>query len=108
MVIAALVAMPACAAPRLSVMEVRANEDPARLRLVAYDMPGLGYDDVADQFDAYCARFAGDLAQEGIVPQQIVVSISDRYVRFGDTVPDAAQFFELYDVVDGTCVWRAF
>lgn len=91
----------------LSVMEVRTDADPARLRLLAQG-DQLTYDAVADQFDIYCAQFADELAQENLAPTQIVVSISDRFVPFGDTVPDAVQFFELYDVVDTNCVWRAY
>lgn len=48
------------------------------------------------------------LPQGGPVPAQIVISLSDRAVPFGETAPDATQFFEAYRVEDGHCVWEPF
>ncbi len=44
----------------------------------------------------------------GPVPSQIIVSLSDREVAFGEPAPEATQFFEAYAVEGGHCVWEAF
>lgn len=41
-------------------------------------------------------------------PAQVIVSISDRPVAFGQPDPEAAQVFEAYRPGDGTCVWEGF
>ena len=48
------------------------------------------------------------LAQGGPVPAQIVISLSDRAVPFGEAAPDVTKFFEAYRVEDGNCVWEPF
>lgn len=44
----------------------------------------------------------------GPEPAQIIISLSDRPVPFGESHPEATQFFESYDLVDGDCVWSLF
>ena len=41
-------------------------------------------------------------------PAQIVISLSDRPVPFGEAAPDATQFFEAFALQDGTCIWEMF
>jgi hypothetical protein len=36
-------------------------------------------------------------------PAQIVISLADRAVAFGEPAPDVTQFFEAYSLVDGLC-----
>ena len=48
------------------------------------------------------------LSTVGPQPQQIVISLSDRPVQFGETDTDAVQYFEAYSVEDGACVWEMF
>ncbi|MBP9952734.1 MAG: DUF6497 family protein [Cypionkella sp.] len=48
------------------------------------------------------------LANTGPVPAQVVVSLADRAVPFGDSDPAATQFFEAYRVENGNCIWEAF
>ena len=56
-----------------------------------------------------CTNFAlPRLPAGGPVPSQIVVSLSDRAVAFGEPAPEVTQFFEAYTVADGRCVWEAF
>lgn len=39
---------------------------------------------------------------------QIIISLSDRIVEFGEISPDATQFFEAYRPENGTCIWEGF
>ena len=39
---------------------------------------------------------------------QVVVTLMDRPVPFGATMPEATQFFEAYRPEDGHCVWEGF
>lgn len=48
------------------------------------------------------------LPANGPAPAQIVISLSDRAVPFGEAAPDVTQFFEAYRVEDGHCVWEPF
>ncbi|WP_347310372.1 DUF6497 family protein [Defluviimonas sp. SAOS-178_SWC] len=48
------------------------------------------------------------LPSTGPAPAQIVISLSDRAVLFGEAAPDATQFFEAYSIEDGHCVWEPF
>ena len=44
----------------------------------------------------------------GPTPGQIIISLSDRPVPFGESHPEATQFFNSYDLTDGDCVWSLF
>ncbi|MGB3314488.1 MAG: DUF6497 family protein [Albidovulum sp.] len=48
------------------------------------------------------------LPKTGPVPEQVVISLSDRPMEFGATNPDATQFFEAFRVEKDTCHWEAF
>ncbi len=75
--------------------------DPAR--------QGLVFDDVAGDFSWLCATVAVPaLAQSGRSAQQVVISLSDREVAFGQPAPEATQFFEAYSLDGSTCIWQAF
>jgi hypothetical protein len=83
----------------------------ARFRLV---VPGLGeegaaYEDVAGDFAWLCESLAlPALDANGWAPTEVVISLSDREVPFGETDPEAVQFFEGFRVADGTCIAQAF
>ena len=47
-------------------------------------------------------------AAQGLAPDRIVISLSDRDLAFGETNPDATQFFELFRLQDGLCIWEEF
>jgi len=66
-------------------------------------------DQAQDDMLALCRGFALDrIAAAGPQPAQIIISLSDRPVPFGDTVPEATQYFESYALEDGDCVWSLF
>jgi hypothetical protein len=79
----------------------------ARFRFV---VPGLAQDDdwSADMQDL-CDTYALPRI-DGMVPapEQIVISLSDRAVPFGEAAPDAVQFFEAYRPENGSCIWEMF
>ncbi len=47
-------------------------------------------------------------ATSGPKPAQIIISLSDRPVPFGEAHPEATQYFESYALEDGDCVWSLF
>ncbi|SHI38747.1 DUF6497 family protein [Wenxinia saemankumensis] len=88
-----------------------------RLRFVAPALGGTGEDgapmafsEVSGDFQWLCdvhgvpAIVANDLAA-----RQVVISIADREIPFGQMDPDAVQFFEGYSIAaDGTCQWEPY
>lgn len=79
----------------------------ARFRFV---VPGLkSGDDWVEDMQALCDTYALPRI-DGMVPppQQIIISIADRAVPFGQAAPDAVQFFEAYSIKDGACMWEVF
>ncbi|MEO8244089.1 MAG: DUF6497 family protein [bacterium] len=48
------------------------------------------------------------IANPGPQPSQIIISMSDRDVPFGEDHPEATQFFNSYSITDGSCVWDMF
>ena len=48
------------------------------------------------------------LVDNAIQPARIVMSFADREVPFGQPDPEATQFFELFSLQDGSCIWEEF
>lgn len=81
----------------------------ARFRFLA---PGLTEDEVeaaSADMEALCKSYALPRI-DGVVPmpQQIIVSLSAAPVPFGEAAPEVVQFFEAFDIANGTCVWSVF
>lgn len=58
---------------------------------------------------ALCTDYAlPRLPTPGPVPSQIIIVLSDREVPFGETRPEATQYFEAYSLLDGACIWEPF
>ena len=56
-----------------------------------------------------CETFAlPRLPATGPVPSQVIISLADQAVPFGETAPEVTQYFEAYSLLDGHCVWEAF
>jgi hypothetical protein len=56
-----------------------------------------------------CQNFAlPRIAQPGPMPAQIVISLADAAVPFGEAHPEVTQLFEAYSLQDGQCVWEVF
>ena len=83
----------------------------ARFRFVAEPLGQAGWEmsDIAADFEWLCNGVVlPALEQNGWEADQIVISIADRVVEFGEVAPDAVQYFEGYSVEDGTCEWVPF
>ncbi len=62
-----------------------------------------------DDMLALCTDYAlPRLPTPGPVPSQIIIVLSDREVPFGETAPDATQYFEAFSLVEGACIWEPF
>lgn len=62
-----------------------------------------------DDMLALCTAYALPRIDEfGPMPAQIIISLSDRAVPFGEPAPDATQFFEAYRIEDGACIWEMY
>ena len=58
---------------------------------------------------ALCDSYAMPrLSSIGPQPAQIVISLMDREVAFGEAAPEATQFFEAFRPEGGACVWEPF
>jgi Family of unknown function (DUF6497) len=81
-----------------------------RFRFVA---PGIAGDVTlgAAQVDmeALCNDYALPRVVEfGPTPAQIVISLADIAVPFGEAAPEATQYFEAYSIQNGVCIWDVF
>jgi hypothetical protein len=62
-----------------------------------------------DDMLALCTDYAlPRLPAPGPAPSQIIIVLSDREVPFGETQPEATQYFEAYSLADGACIWEPF
>ena len=76
-----------------------------------YTAPPTARLNIAAQADmeVLCNEFAlPRLPATGPAPAQIIISLSDRAVAFGEPAPEATQFFEAYTIIDGRCQWEPF
>ena len=70
---------------------------------------GLEFEAASEALQHLCDSYAlPRLADFGPVPAQIVVSLSDVPIPFGEAAPDAVQFFESFRIEDGACQWEMF
>ncbi|NSX56528.1 DUF6497 family protein [Parasulfitobacter algicola] len=108
------VALPSGQTVTLQDMLIEDTAEPvARFRYIAPAISRqtgyLNYADVEADFQVLCRDHALQLlADQGIRPAQVIVSLSDRPVAFGVTLPEATQFFEAFRIEDQSCVWDMF
>jgi hypothetical protein len=70
---------------------------------------GVDFETAAADMQALCDSYAlPRIADPGPQPQQIVVSLHDRVLPFGEAAPEAVQYFEAYRIEAGACVWDLF
>lgn len=66
-------------------------------------------DTAGEDMDWLCTTYAlPRLPQNGPRPVEIIISMSDLNVPFGEDHPEATQFFNSYSIADGTCQWEMF
>ncbi len=69
----------------------------------------VDFDTAAGDMAWLCQFYAlPRLSALGPEPAQIIISLSDRPLRFGEAAPDAVQFFEAYSLTDGRCTVELF
>jgi hypothetical protein len=80
-----------------------------RFRFVA---PGLATRDLETalaDMQALCDAYAAPrLTDFGPVPAQIIISLADRPLPFGEAAPEAVQYFEAYRIENGACIWEIY
>lgn len=76
---------------------------------IARDGGTVDYETASADMLHLCQSFAlAEMERFGPTPQQIIISLSDRPVPFGQTAPEATQFFEAFTLQDGSCMWEMF
>ncbi len=67
----------------------------------------VSYSDLEADMRFICETYALErIANIGPQPAQVIISIADREVAFGEADPAATQIFEAYRPVDGACIWE--
>ncbi|PFG63844.1 hypothetical protein AXZ77_2465 [Thioclava sp. ES.031] len=83
-----------------------------RFRFLAPQIGGrspLSSDIALKDIEALCNGWVVPrLPQPGPEPAQVMVSLSDQIVPFGDAAPEVVQYFDSFSVEDGNCVWEFF
>ncbi len=70
---------------------------------------GVDFDTASADMQHLCDSYAlPRMAEGGPHPEQVIISLSDVPVPFGEADPEATQFFESYRIEDGVCVWEMF
>ena len=89
------------------------GENWLRFRFVApsigADKGKVSHDDAAKDIEHLCAAVAVPyIAEYDLKSDLVVVSMADQKTKFGETNPDATQFFEAFRVQNDICIWEAF
>ncbi|TDT75026.1 hypothetical protein BDE40_1750 [Litoreibacter halocynthiae] len=99
--------------PHEVLFEPPGTDDPARrivrIRLLApqiVDQKQFGFDVIESDFQALCeSEGLRIVAESAPNAREIVVSVASEAMPFGESAPNVVQYFDLFAVVDGTCVW---
>jgi hypothetical protein len=76
---------------------------------IARDAGGVDAETAQADMEWLCNAFAlPRLPATGPRPAQIIISLADREVAFGEPAPEVTQFFEAFTVEGDHCVWEAF
>jgi hypothetical protein len=69
----------------------------------------VDFETAAGDIEWLCQNFAlPRVTDEGPMPSQIIISMEDRPVPFGEADPEAVQYFEAFRVENGACIWEVF
>jgi hypothetical protein len=81
----------------------------ARFRFIVPGLQAGEAESWADDMLALCETYALPRVRDNVpAPQQIIISLSDRAVPFGEAAPEAVQFFEAYAPKGDACIWEVF
>lgn len=76
---------------------------------IARDRGEVDFETASADMLALCEDFAlPRIAEFGPQPTQIIISLSDQPLPFGETAPEITQFFEAYRIENGACIWEMF
>lgn len=77
---------------------------------IARDGGTISSDTAFIDMDNLCAEFALPrvLTTTGPRPAEVIISLADRALPFGETAPEATQFFEAYAIENDRCEWVMF
>lgn len=76
---------------------------------IAREAGRIGFAEAAPDMLYLCESYAlPRLAEPGPEVAQVIISLSDRPVPFGQAAPEATQFFEAYRPEGGRCIWEGF
>ena len=92
---------------------VEVQTDGARWARFRYVMPALGatadFDLVQSDFIVLCESQALPmLSDAGEQVSQVIVSLMDKPLEFGQSDPGTVQYFETFAIRDGRCIWEEF
>lgn len=87
--------------------------DTHRYRFLAPGISGgdgaVSMEETMSDMDHLCATVAiPRIRAAGARPAQIIISLSDREVEFGQPNPEITQFFEAYAIQGTDCIWEGF
>lgn len=69
----------------------------------------VSFEVAAEDIAWICQDFAlKQVMDAGKAPSQIVISLEDRLVSFGEADPEATQFFEAFRIENDACIWEVF
>lgn len=82
-----------------------------RFRFVETDLAEVAantdYADLEADMAWLCKSYALErIANTGPQPAQVIISIADKPVAFGEPDPGVTQIFEAYRPEDGACIWE--
>lgn len=77
------------------------------IRALAPELSSRGYEAVQGDMDWICETHGTAIAQLPYgAAAQIVINLADRPVRRGVTDPEATQFYGIYRLENGSCIWE--
>ncbi len=93
----------------LDVVSDTAGVEGATARFRFIDRSLRTGEDRSEDMQSLCDTFALERAT-GMVPapRQIVITLADRPVPFGEADPEAVQLFEAYRLENAACIWEMF
>lgn len=90
---------------------VEQNPDVVRFRFLAPEIAGeqKTYEEVLNDFPWLCEVIAVPaLNGAGLRVTEVVISLLDQPVEFGEMTPEATQYFEPFTLDGDDCIWEAF
>lgn len=80
-----------------------------RFRFLAPDLGALDFEAAQADMQALCDEYASARTTDfGPAPQQIIISLADKALTFGETSPETVQYFEAFRIENGACIWEIY